>query len=280
MSLLPYAMYNSVSSPPTGYPYSTGTGFLQTGPTLSADISQYLNTSTINATNIGFPGALFQVNNSNGGTILINGAIVATQSTINVADWATVPAVSTIRAGVGGGSIVMNTGSFSNLTISTINGLPPQGNVYVDGNVYGGQGDKTIPVSNVTVLVSTFASYTFTSNHAYSIQAPSVVSPVSYTGTGYMELGIEPTAGFGANSNVNRGSVTPYLNGLTLTNGMSLIQIVNGNYYNRNATFTSPLALWTYVFPGGVSNLVASGSLNNGASDVIYIQDLGLQVEH
>ena len=280
MSLLPYAMYNSVSSPPTGYPFSTGTGFLQTGPTLSADISQYLNTSTVNATNIGFPGALFQVNNSNGGTILINGAIVATQSTINVADWATVPAVSTIRAGSGGGNIIMNNATFSNMTVSTINGLPPQGNVYVDGNVYGGQGDKTVPVSNVTVLVSTFASYTFTSNHAYLVTAPTVVTPVSYTGTGYMELGIEPTAGFGANSNVNRGSVTPYLNGLTLTNGMSLIQIVNGNYYNRNATFTSPLALWTYVFPGGVSNLVASGSLNNGASDVIYIQDLGLQVEH
>ena len=272
MSLLPYAMYNTVNTPT---PFTAGQG-----PVLSADISKVLTTSTITATNIGFPNALFQVNNSNGGTILINGAIVATQSTINVADWATVPAVSTIRAGAGGGNIIMNNATFSNMTVSTINGLPPQGNVYVDGNVYGGQGNKTVPTSNVTVLVSTFASYTFTSNHAYLVTAPTVVSPVSYTGTGYLELGIEPTSVFGGNSNVNRASITPYLNGLVNSNGMNLVQTVTGNYYNRNATFTSPLALWTYVFPGGVSNLVASASINNGASDVVLIQDLGLQVEN
>ena len=279
MSLLPYAMYTSVSSPPTGYPYSTGTGFVQTGPTLSADISQYLNTSTINATNINFPNALFQVNNSNGGTILINGAIVATQSTINVADWATVPAVSTIRAGAGGGNIIMNNATFSNITVSTINGLPSQGNVFVDGNLYSGQGDKNVPVSNVTVLVSTSRSYSFTSNHAYTIQCPSVVTPVSYTGTGYFALGIEPTAVFGGNSNINRASITPYMNGFTNTNGMNLVQITNGNYYARS-NFTSPLALWAYVFPGGMSNVVMSAGLNVGSSDVILIQDLGLQTEN
>jgi len=256
------------------------TGNLST-PTTS---NPYASIGVLTTDQINIDGVRVDGSTASGGQLLVNGVAVATvnQNVSSIANWAQYPAVSSITFATGGGSggaITMNTGNFSTLNVSSINGVLPQGSVYVDGNLYSSGGDISLTTSNVTVLVSTAASYTFVNGHAYTFASPTTLTPVSYTGTGYFRLGIEPTTVFGGNSNVNRASTTPYLNGQVYSQGLGLTQIVNGNYYARS-NFTSPLAVWAYVNPGGVSNLLMSASINAGASDILLIQDLGAQIEH
>jgi hypothetical protein len=254
------------------------------GASTLTTVNPYASISVINTDQINIDGVRVDGSTASGGQLLVNGVAVATvnQNVSSIANWAQYPAVSSITFATGGGSggaITMNTGNFSTLNVSSINGVLPQGSVYVDGNSYSSGGDISLPTSNVTVLVSTAASYTFVNGHAYTFSAPTSLTPVSYTGTGYFRLGIEPTAVFGGNSNVNRASITPYLNGQVYSQGLGLTQIINGNFYARS-NFVSPLAVWAYVNPGGVANLLMSAGINAGSSDVLLIQDLGAQIEH
>ena len=270
MSLVPNVSY-VIPGDPSFIPYGANDAYMN-----------YLNSTQISTGNILLDGVSLDGSFANGGQLLINGVAVATvnQNVSSITNWASYPALSTISYGAGGGALNMSNITTSNLTVSSINGIATQGSVYVDGNTYF-NGNITVATSSNVVLCSTATSYTFLSNHAYAINCPTTITPVSYTGTGYMTLGVEPLATItsGGNLNVNRGSVSQYMNGLTYSQGTSFINLLNGNYYALS-NVTTPLAVWCYVFPGGVTNAVLAANINLGSSDVVYIQDLGVQVQH
>ena len=104
----------------------TETYFLLAG---AASLNPIANISSIATDQITLDGQTLDATSAGGGTLLINGIAVASISsaTSSIANWATFPALSTIVASGGGGSVEMNIGSFSTLagkalSVSSING--------------------------------------------------------------------------------------------------------------------------------------------------------------
>lgn len=106
----------------------TETYFLLAGAGATS-LNPLASISTLTTDRIVLDGQTLDATSAGGGTLLINGVAVASISsaTSSIANWATFPALSTIVAGGGGGSVLMNVGSFSTLagkalSVSSING--------------------------------------------------------------------------------------------------------------------------------------------------------------
>jgi hypothetical protein len=85
--------------------------------------------SSLGTDQIVLDGQTLDATSAGGGTLLINGIAVASAQTLtsSISNWAQFPALSTIVASGGGGSVEMNIGSFSTLagkalSVSSING--------------------------------------------------------------------------------------------------------------------------------------------------------------
>ena len=128
MSLLPYALFTSVSN-----------GAPNTDPAISVNlVSKNATLSTITTNQITLDGNTLDTTGTGGtASLLLNGLAIASVSTISssVANWSLYQANSTITYATGGGSggsIVMSNGIYSNvstvtgqvnqLTVSTLNG--------------------------------------------------------------------------------------------------------------------------------------------------------------
>jgi hypothetical protein len=136
------------------------------------------NISSIYTDHISIDGIGLDASSAGGGQLLVNGVAVATvnQNVSSIANWAQYPALSSITYASGGGtggSINMNiasfstlnnlAGSISSLTVSSINGLAPNG---------GGSGNVT--------QVNTANTYNYSTSNANTVtQTPTQVAGVA-----------------------------------------------------------------------------------------------------
>jgi hypothetical protein len=162
MSLLPYALFTSVSN-----------GVPVTDPAISINlVSKNATISTLTTTQITLDGNTLDTTGSGvSATLLLNGVAIASGSalTSTIGNWSYFPALSTIGYDSNGGSIVMINGRFSNvstatanmssLTVSTINGQTPgqigQTILYRPPTVLSSQ---TVNVSNPVRLITAFSN--------------------------------------------------------------------------------------------------------------------------